>query len=500
MDELSVDQIAGIRSWIRGAVQAGHPMSVIDAKLREKYPKINADQVMRMSGQDFARSLGQGLTLGHVDELAGMVAKAQGKDYTTARDAMRNQDAQAKAANPKMSGAVTMLAGAIPGALSSMIPGLAPEAGATMLNAGKMAVQGGLVGGTAGAGASTAATPGGVVSDAVKTAIPSAVLGGVGGAVASRFADAGLPTGSAGRVTTEGAGLLPNRTPDEIMHIVSRQEAMAPGTTVAADISPEMQTLARGVGADLKTAMKARVEAEGRFRTLTAAKKTLGASYDTMLGGNTGPVDPQLVTAIAATGRKGVIAKGATSVDLLDIHQLRSDILGQIRETKNPARQYDLRQQAQGLTDWLTTQMPQIKGLDSDYAFLSQRTAVAKQTMNTINKSASSYGTDRAYGIEPGSAGGSLPGTPLPGGSAGVVIKTVGKVLGAGGRAARAQAVYDQFLTPTRDSQTLQKLLQVHGALSSPVDHTALNTAASAGFAGAAPVAFSQLLSQGQQQ
>jgi hypothetical protein len=492
MDELSTEQVAALRGWIRLVTSRGQPLSLTDAQLMEKHGVKSAD-VMKMSGQDFARSMGQGLTLGHVDELAGLVAKARGKDYTAARDQMRTQDQEAKAANPKMSGAVTMLSGAIPGMAASMIPGMAPVAGATLGNAGRMAVQGGIVGATAGAGASTADTKGGVMRDAALTAIPSAILGGVGGVAVSKLATRGLPTGNAGSVAKEGAGLLPNRTPSEIMHIVSRQEQLAPGTVVAADISPEMQTLARGVGADMKTAMAARRGAEGRYRSLMDAKTELGKGYEA-LAGQKAPVDPELVVAIGATGKKGVLPKGATDVDLLTIHKLRSDILGQIREIKNPARIHDLREQAQGLTNWLQKAVPEIKGLDSDYAFLSQRTAVAKKTMEIINKSASNYGTARAYGTQSGSVGGSLPGVPLPGGGAGVTLKIVGKVLGATDRATRAKSVAEQFLTPARTSETLEKVLKIHGIMSQPVDHAALNAGTSAVLGGAAPVGINQLL------
>src|SRR5689334_3523993 len=79
MDELSQEQIAALRGWIRQAMADGHPLSQIDATLTAKYPKIKGStEVMKMSGNDFARSMGQGLTLGHLDELAGLVAKVRG--------------------------------------------------------------------------------------------------------------------------------------------------------------------------------------------------------------------------------------------------------------------------------------------------------------------------------------------------------------------------------------------------------------------------------------
>lgn len=493
MDELSVEQVAALRSWIRSAVNAGHPMSQINASLQQKYPKVTATDVMKMSGQDFARSMGQGVTLGHVDELAGLVAKLKGKDYTQARDAMRNQDEQARAANPKMSGAVEMLSGAIPAVLSSAIPGLNAEAGATMANALKGAVQAGGIAGVNAEGSSTAPTARGVAGDvfSLPTAA-SAALGGLGGAMASKIADRGLPKGTVGKVQQEGAGLLPNKTPDEIRATVARQEQLAPGTTVAADLSPEVQTMARGVGADLQTSMQATKQAEARFRALNQARSELGKQYD-ILKGQTAPIDPEIVTAVAATGRKGVIPRNATEVDMAKIHDLRSDILGQIKDTMNPKRQKDLRDEAGALTAWMQKQWPAIKGLDSDYAFLSERAKTAQKTMAILKRSAANYGTARAYGTEAGSVGGSLPGVPLPGGAVGVTLKTVGKVLGSADRAQRAKTVADQFLTPLRGTNLLEHLLNVQSVLAQPADHSVLNAGRSAIFGGMLPVGINQL-------
>lgn len=500
MDELSTEQVAALRSWIRGAVSQGHSIAEVNSRLAAKYPGVKMDDVMRMSGQDFARSMGQGLTLGHLDEAAGLVAKMRGKDYTTARDAVRNNDAQSNAANPKMNTAVRMLSGAIPAVATGAIPGLAPVAGATAANAVRGAIQAGGVAATDAAGNSTADTAGGVAGDAfsLPTAL-SAILGGFGGAVASKVADRGLPKGSAGKVTQEGSALLPNKPPNAVRQMVARQEQLAPGTTVAADLSPQIQTMARGVGADLKTAMQASKEAEARFRSLTQAKQLVGQQYD-VLKGQTAPVDPDLLTAVAATGKKGIIPKNATEVDLFKIHDLRGDLLSKARaasKSEDKKLAYDLRQQATALTAWLQKQWPAIKGIDSDYAFLSDRTKAAENTMKILKKSATSYGVNRAYGTESASVGGSLPGIVLPSGAPGVVLKTVSKVLGSTDRAARAGAVADQFLTPLRGTNLLDHMLNVQQILAQPVDHSGLNAAKSALFGGAA-VGINQLLS-GQQ-
>jgi hypothetical protein len=489
MDELSVEQVAAIRGWIRQAVADGHPLSQIDSMLKAKYPKINgSSEVMKMSGQDFARSMGQGLTLGHLDEAAGLVAKLRGKDYTTARDAMRNQDAEAKAANPKMSATVEMLSGAIPGVLSSAIPGMNMEGGAYLANAAKSAAAGAGIGAVAGEGASNAPTAGGVAMDAGKTALLGGGIGALGGVAATKLGNTGLPTGPKGKVMQEGAGLLPNMDANQIQEIVARQERLAPATTVAADLSPQMQTLARGVGADLKIAMAARAEAEARFRTLNASLKQLGSNYDTMLAGLKGPTDPELIAAVAGTGKKGVIPRGASEVDLTKIQDLRSELLRKARMTNDKSVAFDLRQSAQPLTDWLQKQVPEIRGLDSDYAFLSQRASVARKTMQIVNNSAANYGTSRAYGSTPGSVGASIP---LPGGGVGTVIKTIGKALTSGDRASRARSVYEQFLTPTRDSNTLQQILKVHDLLQQPIN-TSLMNAGTGALRGAAVLGVTQ--------
>lgn len=495
MDELTTEQIAALRSWIRGAVQNGSPMSTINARLNEKYPGVTSDQVMKMSGQDFARSMGQGLTLGHLDEAAGLVAKMRGQDYTTARDQVRNNDEQAKAANPKMSGTVEMLSGAIPAVLTSAIPGLGQEAGATMMNAAKGAIQAGGISGVNAAGNSTAPTAGGVASDvfSLPTAL-SAILGGAGGAVASKIADRGLPQGGSGKVSQEGAALLPNKSPDDIRWTVARQEQLAPGTTVAADLSPELQMMSKGVGADRLTVMRETQAADKRLQLLLKARSDMGKQYDA-LDGQRAPIDPPLLQAIAATGVKGVVPKNATEVDLGAIQKLRSTIAGKARDTNNPALQRDYRQQAGALTDWLQTQWSAVKGVDSDYAFLTERAKAAKRTLDILNRSAASHGVGRAFGVDPGSVGGSLPGVPLPGGGVGVTIKAVSKVLGATDKASRAKAVAGQFLTPIRGTNLLEHLLDVHGVLTQPADHSLLQAGRSAVFGGALPIALGQAFS-----
>lgn len=494
MDELSTEQVAALRSWIRGAVASGHPLSTIDSMLKAKHGVTSAD-VMKMSGQDFARSMGQGLTLGHLDEAAGLVAKMRGKDYTAARDEVRNNDAESNAANPKMNTAVRMLSGAIPAVAAGAIPGLQPVAGATLANALRGGIQAGGISATDAAGNSTAHSAGGIASDvfSLPTAL-SAILGGLGGAAASKLADRGLPKGSAGKVTQEGSALLPNKPPNAIRQMVARQEQLAPGTTVAADLSPEIQTMARGVGADLKTAMLATKGAEQRYRSLMQAKQLVGEQYD-VLKGQTAPADPEILSAVAATGKKGVIPKSG-DVDLFAIHDLRSDLLSKARAAaaaKDAKAAYDLRQQATGLTTWLQKQWSAIKGIDSDYAFLSDRVSAADKTMKILKKSAANYGVNRAFGTESGSVGGSLPGMVLPSGAPGVVLKTVSKVLGSTDRATRARAVADQFLTPLRGTNLLDHMLSVQEILGKPVDHTGLNAAKSALFGGTA-VGINQLL------
>jgi hypothetical protein len=422
----------------------------------------------------------QGLTLGHADELYGLGAKLMGKDYTTARDQVRTNDAEARAANPWTMGVTSGIGGMAPAALASMIPGLAPVAGATLGNAGRGAVMGAGMGAIAGEGNSTAQSMGGMAGDAAIGAGIGGVLGGAGGGLASKLAGGGLPRGNAGTVATEASTLIP-LDPKLAVTTLSRQETLAPGTVVLADASPEMQAIVRGIGADPKIATQARQASAERLQAILTARKAVGKNYD-VLKGRVEPVDPQLIAGLVAGGRRNVLTKGQKDVDLGVIHEIRGELLSKARSIRDAAQSAKVKDAAGMLTQWLVGKEPAVSQLDADYAFLTARSQAAKETMKAITSSLKNHAAGRVYDVEPSSVGATIPHTMR--GVPGSVIQVVKKAVGVD-KAARARAVAELLLTPQRDATAFDRLVQLRGLVLSPPAATGLR-AASTGLAGVA--------------
>jgi hypothetical protein len=109
------------------------------------------------------------------------LAKAQPSSYQLTRDAIRRQEDEARAANPK-----AFMAGEIAGAVALPMPGGAALKGGTLAaKAARAAGQGAGMGAAYGVGASEAASPGGVLLDAATGASAGALGGAAGAGVAA---------------------------------------------------------------------------------------------------------------------------------------------------------------------------------------------------------------------------------------------------------------------------------------------------------------------------
>src|SRR5438874_8831596 len=97
--QLPSETIAMLRKGIRAATDAGIPAGAVEQDVQRKYG-VSVKQVMAANPSDFGRSVAQGLTLNHADELAGLYAKLTGKSYEKARDSIRNNDAAFQQVHP----------------------------------------------------------------------------------------------------------------------------------------------------------------------------------------------------------------------------------------------------------------------------------------------------------------------------------------------------------------------------------------------------------------
>jgi hypothetical protein len=311
----------------------------------------------------------------------------------------------------------------------------------------------------AGGGMAAAAIPGGPVLQGARYGILNGLLGAEPTSVKDRLHDAALQ-GSVGAIAGKAGTWLgaagrramdaiqPSRAivreaatqiPANAASTLARQESLAPGSGVLADLAPEMQALARGIGAHAESGVTARLGAESRNAILKQAKSALGKEYEAM--NRAVPLDAEIRAALQASGKKAVIPKGATEIELSAVLKARSHLLAEARATKNSATQFEKNQHAATLTEWASKHAPDLPKVDADYAFLMARSGAAKKTAREITGSSANYAASRAYGGEVGSIGGSLPS-----GSRGFADILAGLV--RPDRAKRAQAVNELLLAP----------------------------------------------------
>lgn len=433
-DPLDPELLAKARLKIAEARKQGFKDAEIDAYLKSEIG-AGLDVVARPTDRDFWGLVGSGVTLGHLDEIEGLVAKLAGGDYRHGRDAAREELAGFRATRPKTAFATELVAGGVPATLTAPIFG----PGGWIRNALKAGAVGGGMGTVAGAGHSEGETAGEIAKDAAVSGGISAVLGGLlsagasgVGAAGRRVADAMKP---ARPIVREAATQLPKNA----AATVARQEVMAPGSAALADLSPEMQALVRGVGADAKTGVSARVAAEDRLGLMENAVKSIRARYEAM--NQPLAVDDKLKGILTEAGRSHVLKKGAAEIDFTALQRIRTALRAEARATKNSAVRHDKNAAVKQITEWLEGHMPDLKQVDSDFAFLSDRINAAKKTLREVTASSKNYAASRAYGSDAGSIGGSLPQ-----GSRGV-MDVVASLLRPD-RAGRARAANELLLTP----------------------------------------------------
>lgn len=443
------DQLATLRAAVRTDTQRGRTAQQINAALKPW--GVTMSQVMSPTGTDFARAGAQGLTLNHADEITGLLAKLAGGNYEQTRDQSRFNDDQSRAANPWTMGATSAAGASLPAVVASLIPGLQPVASEMWANAGRGALVGAGMGAVGGEGASTSTTMGGMATDAALGGMMGGAVGGVAGGVGSKIMDmiAGKATkGAVANVTAASGSQVPANALD-VGTIVTRQNALAPGTVVVADIAPGLRkTAADVIAADPKTAMMARDAAQARLRQLSAARRAVGTAYDV-----TGrvPVDPTIAQAMDAAGAK--IGAKAKTIDIQDVIQARQNIGKQVG---NPLTRFQKGQAYDGLTAWLEQHIPNIREVDANYAFLTDRHKAASQTLTALARSSASGASRTARGSEAVGVGRGAP-LILPTSGPGATITTVVKAT-TPSQAARARAAADLLLNPERTQDALRSI------------------------------------------
>lgn len=485
---LTPAQVTWAREQVKAARAAGVDDQIIDSQLRESLG-VGLEEILSFSLRDAGRSLASGATLGFNDELMGGLAKLTGGDYTTARDEVRQNDAAARYASPIATAASEFAGGMAPAMLAT--PFAAAKNAGWVAKGARAAATSGLFGAAAGAGHSEAETPGGVAADAATTGALSAGIGGglslmgsAGGAVARRVRDAVNPRDA---VLRAGATQLPANATKTL----ATQEAIAPGTAVAADLSPEMGAMASGVGADAATGMSARVAAEARVEQLRQTLTKFGQQYQQI--NRTLPVDTDLRKLLAEGAKQGikkadkVLPANAKDVEFATLHRFRSNLLADLRHVKdNSMQKHEKKILAEKLTAWIEQHVPEITTLDKGNAFLNRALAAAKNTLKEVTRSSKNYARTSGYGGESGSIGGSLP-THRAG-----MWDAFTRALQPD-RSARARAASDAFLTPGNAKSSVNEMLRFQAMMGKPT--SAMQRILSAGlFADAAPHASQGLM------
>lgn len=464
--ELTPQQITWLREKVKAAREAGVDDATIDAQLKQ-VAGVGLEEVLSFSLRDAGRSGLSGLTLGFNDEFAGGLAKLKGKDYTTARDEVRRNDAAAKYASP-VATAVTEFAGGMAPALVGGAPMAAAKGAGFGARALRNAGTAGLFGAAAGAGHSEEEDAAGIAKDAAITGGLSAGIGGGmslmgsgGAAIGRSIRDARNPQDAVLRASA-------SQMPDDAAATVARQESLAPGTAVAADLSPGMAEQVSGVGADAAAGMGARKAAEARVEQLQQTLQKFGQQYQQINKKLT--VDTDLRKILAEGADKGVksavkvLTPGAKEVDFATLHRFRSNLLADLRHVKdNSMKKHDKGELAEKITEWLSRHAPEITPLDKGYAFLNKALAAAENTLEKVSKSSSNYAKSSAYGAEAGSVGGSLPSTPR-----GVISDAMQRMFSPD-RAARGRAVNETLLTPGNTKSSLQRMLEMQSLMGKPM-------------------------------
>jgi hypothetical protein len=320
-----------------------------------------------------------------------------------------------------------------------------PAAGA--LRGGKLALK---LAGSALGRAATGATAGGITAATEGDDVPmetrlkrGAVGAGIGGALAAT-----IPPGAAlGKriyrrfrppgVAETAAGILPKNA----ANLMARRESLAPGTSVAAALDPDLATSVRHLHADPKVSRAAIRGGEGRIQKISTALRKVGDRYDAALGGRKSrPALPNNGPDITALVQRNAIALDTKGeLTLLTAQRLRNQLMRKIVSLKGPER-HDMGVEIKQLTNWLREQSPVLKQLDKDYMNLSMNKRANEVLVKNIHQSRKSTGSSWMAGMEPGSPAGAI--SSARGAAATVVAPDRGK---------RARDTYNLLLRPGSD-------------------------------------------------
>jgi len=275
------------------------------------------------------------------------------------------------------------------------------------------------------------------------------VQGLVGGALLSSAPELAsfLQNRGLARVAQDARYVLPSNAAET----VARQEAMAPGTAVLADRSPETIGLARGVGSDLATASAARDAADARVQALDAARQRIGQQYQ-VLEGQKLPVDDNLRKIVGGN----LMLPDQGDVSFGDLQSLRSDLSRKLRAAQKAYNARgeqgnviaDLAPRKAALDQWLQGQVPGLSQVDNDYAFAMNRLMAAKDLRKAIGKSLTGNAAVDAAGFSAGSPAAQIPTR------AHLVSMIMDKVVGPN-PAARAKLISQLLLSPEGASRVL---------------------------------------------
>ncbi len=425
----------------------GIPDAEIDSYLQEEI-QLSLEQVTSPDVNDYLRAAGMGASFGFLDEMAGAVAAVVpgGKGYAEARDEVRtNYDAANTAATG--AGQAKLTASEVGGGLVGALTGGGLAAGAARaLGLGANAARATGIGARALRGAKGGAIGGAVGGTGYSTGNPlagaaaGAVGGGIAGGIIPPAARAiGGAAGLARDIVNPGRSVAreaASQLPPNAAATMARQNALAPGTALPADLTPEMTALARGLGADPASGMAAREVAADRVQALAAAKQSVAQGYDQYAGQRI-PLTPEVDVVLK---RHGILSSQG-DVDFETAQLLRTKLREKLSETKRGSVKHELGEQKKTLDAWLRSRLPGLSDVDSRYGFLVERSKAAKKLHQEVLNSNKNYAAARAYGSDAGSIGGSLPRS-----SRGLVDRLLGVL--EPNRGDRARAANALLMTP----------------------------------------------------
>lgn len=409
-------------------------------------------------GEGLGRAGVQGLTLGFGDELRAalgtllrMLTSGKGPiaTYMTLRDQERERQRAFEQEHPYVSPLAEAL-GSIPTALAagpaSLLKGGMVFGGASALghaegSAGEQAKATGL-----------GAALGGLLSGAAK----------VGGKIASGGLDLLNPTRVARR---ELATVLPE---DAAATFAARKD-LTPEATVPGELSPKTSALAETLGKSRKTAITGPMNAAERVQGVKDVRKEVGTEYDALE--QPLPVDDQIRALAAKAGQP--LPDDAETVPFSVIHRLRHDV-GKMRATGMAKN--DITEVKQGISDWLSNQVPDVLPVDQKYNVLTQHLGNALQSLRATDRGAVNA-SKRALGA------GTRQGNRLIGGTLQLLSR-----IAEPSPARKAEALQNFAFNPATAEKSLGQALSTRQSILSGPNPFLGRTAATAGGAALAPL------------